>query len=202
MVTTYFNQNTDFFHRWHRLHLYAMHEHIPVISLNTAVFLDTLIKLYRPQSMLEIGSAIGVSSAWIGNILRTWTGHLDTLDINLTNYHCTQHNLNSLNINNVKAYHADALLWLAQRNTQYRSLNDHYDCIFIDAHKSNSHIFYTACLLHLKPNGLIIIDDAWKFRHKMHGLYHLMHTQKQYYQLHFIDHQDAILLIKPKTLIY
>ncbi|MEY3996898.1 MAG: hypothetical protein RL344_1241 [Pseudomonadota bacterium] len=191
------NYKNTFLNNWYLLQKQALSERIPVISIKNAYFLRTVLQQYSPKYMLEIGSAIGVSSAWIGNILYDWGGQLDTIDISLINYQHTKINLNHLNIHNVQAYHSDALLWLEQRKTQKASQFYQYDCIFIDAHKLQSHFFYTVCLLHLKPNSLIIIDDAWKFRHKMTALYKLMATYNQSYSLHFVDNEDATLIVKP-----
>jgi predicted O-methyltransferase YrrM len=190
--------SSAFFKRWQSLQQEAISQHVPVISTENALFLRNLLQQLLPKYMLEIGSAIGVSSAWIGHTLQGWNGHLDTIDISLPNYEQVKINLNNLNIQNVHAYYGDALVWLNQRTVQ-ASLNHYlYDCIFIDAHKIQSHSFYTACLPHLSPKGIIIIDDAWKFRHKMHMLYNLLTTHQQGYSLHFVDPQDATLVIQPK----
>lgn len=191
------NYENTFLNNWYLLQKQALSECIPVISIKNAYFLRSLLQQYSPQYMLEIGSAVGVSSAWIGNILCDWGGQLDTIDIGLINYQQTKTNLNDLNIHNVQAYCSDALIWLEQRKTQNSGQFYQYDCIFIDAHKLQSHFFYTACLPHLKPNGLIIIDDAWKFRHKMTPLYTLMAAGNQSYSLHFVDNEDATLVVKP-----
>ncbi len=191
------NYKNSFLNNWYLLQQRALSERIPVISIKNAYFLRTVLQQYSPTYMLEIGSAVGVSSAWIGHILYDWSGQLDTIDIGLINYQQTKTNLNHLNIHNVQVYHSDALVWLEQRKTKKIHLLYQYDCIFIDAHKLQSHSFYTACLSHLKPNGLIIIDDAWKFRHKMTALYALMAAHNQSYCLYFVDNEDATLIVKP-----
>jgi predicted O-methyltransferase YrrM len=178
---------------WQALRQHAIDDSIPVISLENALFLKQLLSQHRPKHMLEIGSAVGVSGAWIGHVLNSWDGHLDTLDISVPNHRDTQKNLTQLGIGNVCAYCADALEWLGA------SINTLYDCVFIDAHKLQSQRFYTACLRHLKQDGLIIIDDAWKFRHKMQGLYHYLATTNTPYSLHFVDTEDATLVIYPKN---
>jgi predicted O-methyltransferase YrrM len=85
-----------FLNNWYLLQKRALSERIPVISIKNAYFLRTVLQQYSPKYMLEIGSAVGVSSAWIGNILYDWGGQLDTIDISLINYQQTKINLNHL----------------------------------------------------------------------------------------------------------
>jgi predicted O-methyltransferase YrrM len=182
-----------FLNRWQGLRQNALDEKIPVLSLESAVFLRRLLQQYRPKTMLEIGSAVGVSAAWIGSLLQEWGGVLDTVEISVPTHKQAVNNLRFLGVDNVYAHCGDALLWLAnQAKTKL------FECVFIDAHKLQSQAFYAACLPYLSEGGLIIVDDAWKFRHKMQAFYQLLQTHNQAYSLHFVGDGDATLLIRPK----
>jgi predicted O-methyltransferase YrrM len=188
---------TSFLSHWTVLREQALAQKIPVISLKNAVFLQSLLKQYRPQNVLEIGSAIGISGAWIAQTIAAWGGQLDTLEISVPTHAAAVCNFERLGITNVRAHCNNALAGLnnIQLFNSPLSTISKFDCIFIDAHKKQTQHFYTACLPYLNVGGLIIVDDAWKFRHKMQVFYQLLEHQKQVYSLHFVDDEDATLLI-------
>ncbi len=182
------------------LRQYAVDNHIPVISARNAVFLQNLLVQYKPMRMLEIGSAIGVSTAVIADSLAQWGGHLISTEISVPTQAAAQANIDALGIKNVQSYCGDArhLLQTWQHNPMQSGAAkfEPFDCVFIDAHKNQSHIFYEACLPVLTKRASIIVDDVWKFRHKMQPFYTLLAKKMQAYSLHFVDEGDATMVIR------
>jgi predicted O-methyltransferase YrrM len=183
------------------LHLQAMRaqavaNRIPVISPQNALFLSQLLVQQRPVRMLEIGSAIGLSSAIIAHSLAQWGGALTTVEISVPTQASAQANLQALGLRNVRSLCGDARLLLRQWAAASEAP---FDCIFIDAHKSQTHVFYEASLAMLAAGGMVIVDDVWRFRQKMPQFYDALATKKQAYRLHFVDGTDATMVITPQT---
>jgi predicted O-methyltransferase YrrM len=175
-----------------RMREQALAQRIPVISAQNALFLKLLLAQRRPARVLEIGSAIGLSSAIIGQCLAAWGGQLTTVEISVPTQCAASANLQALGLGNVVSLCGDARVllrdWAAQGETPF-------DCVFIDAQKSQTHVFYEAALGLLATGGMVIIDDVWKYRHKMPVFYALLHARQQAYSLHFVDGADATMVI-------
>lgn len=181
-------------HYLHELRATAHRERIPVISANNAAFVCQLLAQYKPVRMLEIGSAIGVSSALFASCIAAWGGQLCTVEISVPTQAAAVKHLTALGLNNVDSVCADARQLM---QTWADQASPRFDCIFIDAQKSQTHVFYEAALNVLSPRGMIIVDDVWKFRHKMPLFYTLLKHKMQAYSLHFVDAEDATMLIQP-----
>jgi predicted O-methyltransferase YrrM len=182
--------DSDFNRHFQAMRAHARAHHIPVISDKNAAFLVQLLSQHRFMNMLEIGSATGVSSAVIGQTLAQWGARLTTIEISVPTQLAAQRNLAALGLHNVTSVCGDARQWLGQWEGQF-------DCIFIDAHKSQTHVFYHAALTVLAPGGMVIVDDVWQFRRKMPLFYTALAQLKQAYCLHFVDAGDATMVIRP-----
>lgn len=174
----------------------ARADHIPVISPKNAGFLAQLLTQQRPMRVLEIGSAIGVSSAVIAHTIAQWGGQLTTIEISVPTHAAAQANFTALALCNIRSLCGDARViihdWAQQGEPRF-------DCIFIDAQKSQTHVFYQAALSVLAQGGMVIVDDVWKYRQKMPLFYALLNNKKQAYSLHFVDGVDATMVIKPRS---
>lgn len=170
----------------------AQRERIPVISPRNAAFLQRVLTQHKPLRMLEIGGAIGVSTAVIAHTLSNWGGQLVSTEISVPTQAAALCNINALGLNNVQSLCGDARDWLKRWHGEGAAP---FDCVFIDAHKNQTHTFYEACLPMLSSKALIIVDDAWLFRDKMYDFYALLAKKMQAYSLHFVDGGDATLLI-------
>ncbi len=182
------------------LRQHALDNKIPVISACNAVFLQHLLMQLKPMRMLEIGSAVGVSTAVIARTLSQWGGQLISTEISVPTQAAAQANIDALGIKNVQSYCGDArqLLQSWQHDARQRGAAkfESFDCVFIDAHKNQTHTFYEACLPVLTQGATIIVDDVWKFRHKMPAFFALLHSKMQAYSLHFVDDGDATMVIR------
>jgi predicted O-methyltransferase YrrM len=178
----------------HAMRAQALADSIPVISTQNAVFLSQLLSNQRPARVLEIGSAIGVSSAVIALCAQQWGGTLTTIEISVPTQAAAQANLNALGLRNVHSLCGDARALIAQ---WAQAGEAPFDCVFIDAQKSQTHVFYEAALSLFAPDGVVIVDDVWKYRQKMLAFYTLLAQKKQAYSLHFVDGADATMVIRP-----
>jgi predicted O-methyltransferase YrrM len=171
-------------------------DNIPVISPKNARFLALLLMQQRPMRVLEIGSAIGVSSAIIAHTVAQWGAHVTTIEISVPTQATAQANFTALALGNIRSLNGDARTIIAHWALQGEP---HFDCIFIDAQKSQTHVFYEAALSMLAHGGMVIVDDVWKYRQKMPLFYALLAKKMQAYSLHFVDGMDATMVIRPRV---
>lgn len=71
-----------------------------------------------------------------------------------------------------------------------------FDCIFIDGAFRMTREFFDLSYPLLSPNGLIIIDDAIKFRWKMNHFHEYLEERGIPYELVYTDEDDWVMLIK------
>lgn len=70
-----------------------------------------------------------------------------------------------------------------------------FDFIFIDGAFRMTREFFDLSLPILSKNGLIIIDDAIKYRWKMDGFHEYLETQWISYELVQTDEDDGVMMI-------
>lgn len=72
---------------------------------------------------------------------------------------------------------------------------ERFDCIFIDGAFRMTREFFDLSWPLLVPGGLIILDDAIKYRWKMDGFHEYLEEQGIAYQLVQTDEDDGVMII-------
>ena len=169
---------------------HGLSEHIPNISESNASFLLKLIRKRKVNSLLEIGTANGYSSLQFAREIEKNTGSIDTIEFSQVAYEQAQKNIEALSMQHIiHQYYGDAreIIPLLVKN---------YDFIFIDGLKKASLDFFLLSWEKLTENGIIVIDDVVKFRHKMENLYTYLDEKTISYEVVMVDPDDGIMLIK------
>jgi predicted O-methyltransferase YrrM len=121
--------------------------------------LAKIIEKERPRLILEIGTAVGFSTACMALNLSN-SARIVSIEKNLDHYLLAQKNLAKLpNIAQIDLLHGDALQILPNVLKKYKF----FDLIFIDANKKAYTQYYQLCLPYLNNNGLIIADNVHSF---------------------------------------
>lgn len=134
----------------------AQEEEIPIIPEETVVFLRFLFSQIQIREVLEIGAAIGFSSALMDQLMHQ-EGHVTTID------------------------RFDYMIKKAKKNYEKYQLTDritllegqavdilptlpsaHYDFLFMDSAKAKYIEFLPQCLRLVKTGGCIMIDDIFQ----------------------------------------
>lgn len=132
----------------------ANERRVPVIPHETVVFFAWLLKLLRPKSVLEIGTAIGFSAGLFEQYMDE-NGHVTTIDRNPTMIEEAKSNFKRLNIEDkVTLLEGQADGWLEKLEA------NSYDFIFMDSAKSKYYSFFPDCMRVLKNGGLLVVDDV------------------------------------------
>lgn len=132
---------------------YARYNWIPIILDDSLEFIKDILIKQKPEKILEIGTAIGYSSAIFSEYLRVG-GKIDTLEISHKAVLLAQANHKMLGVDDrINIIEGDALKILP-------TLSEKYDVIFIDGPKSHYIQYLPYCLELLNEKGIIIADNV------------------------------------------
>lgn len=132
---------------------YARYNWIPIILDDSLEFIKDILIKKRPKRILEIGTAIGYSSAIFSEYLDDG-GKIDTLEISHKAVLIAKANHKMLGVEDkINIIEGDALELLP-------TLKEKYDIIFIDGPKSHYIQYLPYCLNLLSENGTIVADNV------------------------------------------
>ncbi|MFD0897154.1 O-methyltransferase [Loigolactobacillus binensis] len=126
---------------------------VPVIPHETVTFMQTLINLQRPRTVLEVGTAIGFSASLFATCMGP-TGQVTSIDRYPLMLEHARANIARLGLEkqiNLLAGDAADIL---------PTLTPSYDLIFMDSAKAKYLDFLDDCLRLLATDGVLLIDDV------------------------------------------
>lgn len=131
---------------------FAKENNVPILNWNAAELLESLITLYEPKRVLEIGTAIGYSTIRVAKNLRK-KAVIDTLEKNKDNIKLAKEFINRSGFESkINIIEGDALQIMPNLETKY-------NFIFLDADKEDyERLFYYSLML-LKKGGLLFVDN-------------------------------------------
>jgi len=123
------------------------------IPHETGQFLNILVKAIKARKILEIGTALGYSTIWLGEAAKKIKGKVFTLECNPESAKLAWENLIKAGLDKVvKIVLGDA------RVTLYE-VNGEFDFVFIDAEKKDYIAYFDMVFPKTRPEGLIIADN-------------------------------------------
>jgi len=123
------------------------------IPHETGQFLNILVKAMKAKRILEIGTALGYSTIWLGEAAKKTKGKVFTLECNPESAKLAWENLIKAGLDKVvKIVLGDA------RVTLYE-VNGEFDLVFIDAEKKDYIAYFDMVFPKTRPEGLIIADN-------------------------------------------
>lgn len=131
---------------------YAQQNKIAIIQEEGMAFINQLVRLTKPNTILEIGTAIGYSA--INMALSYERAFIDTIERNEEILKVAKKNIEDIGLQErINLLVGDAL------EVELSLLRPQYDLIFIDAAKSQYKNFFNRYEKLLKPGGIIIVDN-------------------------------------------
>lgn len=131
---------------------YALENVVPIIQKEVRCFLGTILKLKRPEKILELGTAIGYSSIFFSDYL-TENGKILTFEREKEYFDIAKKNISEAGKENV----IEVIFGDAYENV--KKVNEEFDVIFMDANKSMYRYYLDTLFPYLKKGGLIICDN-------------------------------------------
>lgn len=169
----------------------AEESNIPIMSKNTEEFICKLLQSQQFLHTLEIGSCIGYSSSIISKAIKPYGGQLTTFEISYPQYQRWLQTIRELWLYNITSYYANFLQIDLDRYLQRK-----LDFVFIDARKSEYHVYLQKIIPFLNEEYTIVCDDVIKFKNKLERLYTFLKQNQIEYDLHQLDEDDGIIIIQ------
>lgn len=136
------------------LETFAKEENIPIIPQETVAYFRLLLQTLQPQSILEVGTAIGFSALLMAE--NAPKAQITTIDRNPEMIALAKTNFAKYDTRQqIRLIEGDAADELAK-------LEDIYDFVFMDSAKSKYIVFLPEILKRLRVGGLIAIDDVFQ----------------------------------------
>ena len=130
---------------------YAKENNVPIIFDEGLAFLETIIRLYKPKRILEIGTAIGYSAIRMHKVCNSY---ITTIERNEKMYNEAVKNINESGFNEyINVIYKDAL----EAFDNVKDLT--FDMIFIDAAKAQYTKFFDLYTPLLSKGGIVVCDN-------------------------------------------
>ena len=131
---------------------YALEHNVPILSWQSAEFLEQLILIKEPKRVLELGTAIAYSSIRIARNLKG-KSVVHTIEKSADNIVLAKEFIvKSGLINKIKVLEGDAINVMPQ-------LKKKYDLIFLDVDKEDYKRLFDYSLVLLRKGGIMVVDN-------------------------------------------
>lgn len=175
---------------------------VPSVSATTGQFLHDLVLERGCKSGLEIGTAHGYSTIYLGDALEQNGGVLTTIEHSEPSFNQAKINLYRAKLERTVTQHLGRAqqvieFELGAPATSQSSNSRNFDFIFIDGIKKSTLEFFELASPLLQKGGLVVVDDVIKFKPKMQTFYDWLESQNQWsYAVHQLEADDGVMVIE------
>ncbi|MCR4589514.1 MAG: O-methyltransferase [Lachnospiraceae bacterium] len=149
-INSLYKGNTGFLDR---IEKEALSQRIPIIRKDTQALLRFLMESYRPERILEIGTAVGFSAILMASYTDDYC-RIFTIENYEKRIPAARKNIEESGFSHrIELIEGDA-------DDVLPALQDRFDMIFIDAAKAQYPFYLKESLRLLKPGGLIAADNC------------------------------------------
>ena len=133
----------------------ALENHVPIVEDEPLKVIETILKLKRPNRILEVGTAVGYSAINFSKYLCGENSKLKTIELKESMYNKALENITAMGLNDkIEAINADATEYMKNISDE-----EQYDVVFIDAAKGQYLVFLEEAIRLTKVGGVIIADN-------------------------------------------
>lgn len=131
----------------------AREKHVPILQDASLQFIKTLLEIKKPESILEVGTAVGYSALEFSKHLKE-NGKIITMELNEATAMVARENIKELGMQDViEVVNKDAY-------EHMKTLEGSFDVVFIDAAKGQYMKYLEEALRLTKKGSLIIADNV------------------------------------------
>lgn len=164
---------------------------IPILSTATESFLLKFLSEIKPNTCLEIGSAVWYSTIITANKTKEWNWQVFSFERSYPAYIEGLQNISNFKLNNITSY---------PFNFQEINLNKffswNFDFVFVDWQKSQYGDYLKKIWPLIESNSTIVIDDVIKYHNKLFSLYEFIQKMQINYEILKLDDDDGIMILK------
>ncbi len=133
----------------------AIENHVPIIEDEPLKLIETIMKIKKPNKVLEVGTAVGYSAICFSKYLDGDNAKVKTIEIKQEMYDIATKNIKDMNLQDtIEVVHADAGEYMKEMPT-----TEQYDMVFIDAAKGQYLVYLEEAIRLAKVGGIIIADN-------------------------------------------
>jgi predicted O-methyltransferase YrrM len=130
------------------------------MSYNECRILSVLLQSIKANKVLELGTLVGCSTAWIAQSLSGESPIVISVEKSIKHYEIAKNNINQFYLKDrIKLIHGESLEFL-------KSTEMIFDAVFIDAKKTEYPQYLREAKNRLNPGGLIIADNTLMVNHE------------------------------------
>jgi predicted O-methyltransferase YrrM len=133
---------------------FAVEEKVPILLPSAAALLELLIKLVKPEKILEIGTGIGYSTIVMAKAFPD--AEILTVDSNLKRLKVAKEFFKKADLKNVTVIHSDAFGLIEDLLAE----GEEFDFVFIDSVKSEYPFFNFKIQALLSERGMAVFDNV------------------------------------------
>ena len=134
--------------------IYAMINDVPILRESEVHLFEELIGLYRPTSVLEVGTAIGYSTLLMAPLIDKEDGHITSIELDSVRHEMAKYYINRSDYaNKITLLNGDA-------KDVLETLTGEYDLVFLDGPKGQYLNQLELILPHVKEGGVILADSV------------------------------------------
>lgn len=126
-------------------------DRVPVILPDTEALILNLLRIMKPERILEIGTAVGYSASCFASVC---DADITTVEVNEETARIARANIDRLGLSD----RIDVLCGDGEEIVN--NLDMQYDFVFIDAAKSHYRRFWDAALKHCSKGAVIVSDNV------------------------------------------
>ncbi|MBQ8044400.1 MAG: O-methyltransferase [Clostridia bacterium] len=131
----------------------ARANHVPILQDDSLQFIETLLEIKKPESILEVGTAVGYSALQFSKHLKE-NGKIVTMELDEATSNIARENIKELGMENIiQVVNSDAYKYM-------KTLEGPFDVVFIDAAKGQYMKYLEEALRLTRPGSLIIADNV------------------------------------------
>lgn len=136
----------------------ALQNHVPILQDVSLELIEIILKIKRPNKILEIGSAVGYSAIKFSKYLSGKSAKIKTIELKENMCNMALKNIKNMGLEEkIEIVNADATKYLSTIDETKES----FDVIFIDAAKGQYLIFLKEAIRLANENAIIIADNVY-----------------------------------------
>ena len=133
--------------------IYAMLNDVPILRESEVRLFTDLIAMYRPKSILEIGTAIGYSTLLMAECMDS-AGRIVSIELDKERHHLAKKYIEA------SSYAKQITLLQGDANEVLTHLTGTFDMVFLDGPKGHYLTQLKQILPHLEPQAVILADNV------------------------------------------